>query len=107
MKKIILLMLILSPFANADMDKICSIVLYKDDMNNYQTYIAEEVKQRSCVRNNIFEVGILNLENNEMDLIAISNQWCRFDRNRKITRELLSCVLYSNKPRTYILKGTS
>tara|TARA_B100000989_G_C19161484_1_gene311572 strand:- start:119 stop:442 length:324 start_codon:yes stop_codon:yes gene_type:complete len=107
MKKIILLILMLSPFANADMDKICSIVLYKDDMTNWQTKLEEEVKQRGCIRNNIFEVAILNLQNNEMDLMAISNQWCRFDRNRKITRELLSCVLYSNKPRTYILKGTS
>ena len=62
MKKIILLMLMLSPFANADMDKICSIVLYKDDMTNWQTKLEEEVKQRDCIRNNIFEFAILEIK---------------------------------------------
>ena len=98
MKKLIALLL-LSPLAYADMDKICSIYLkFGEPM------IWEQVIDKGCQRNNILEVtSVLDRPEitKEEELLSISSVWCRFDRNREIKGNILSCVLYDNKARKY------
>ena len=108
MKKIILLMLMLSPFAKADMDNICSINL--DTLGATYVTVTKEIKKRGCERNNILQVTYpwelsapkLN-EYTEESLLLISGKFCRFDRNMDIKRSTLICVLYSAKPREDLL----
>ena len=98
LKKLIALLL-LSPLAYADMDKICPIYLkFGEPM------IWEQVIDKGCQRNNILEVtSVLDRPEitKEEELLRISSAWCRFDRNREIKGNILSCVLYDNKARKY------
>jgi hypothetical protein len=109
MKKIFLLMLMLSPFANADMDKMCVIKAPKDvDVVVFMIApMANEINKLGCDRNNIllFEIS---MQNREVDMSATFFQyasalWCRHDRNEKVVNNLLRCVLYDNKPRKQIV----
>ena len=98
MNKLIALLL-LSPLTYADMDKICPIYLkFGEPM------IWEQVIDKGCQRNNILEVtSVLDRPEitKEEELLRISSAWCRFDRNREIKGNILSCVLYDNKARKY------
>ena len=102
MKKIILLMLMLSPFAKADMDNICSINL--DTLGATYVTVTKEIKKRGCERNNILQLTAFKLdEYTEESLLFMSGKFCRFDRNMDIKRSTLICVLYSTKPREDLL----
>jgi len=95
MKKFLFLIL-LSPLANADMDKICDIYL------EYGSgFMWEQIEDKGCERNNILQVTSTLKRDmpKRQELLRISNAWCRFDRNRDIEGNVLSCVLYSNKQR--------
>tara|TARA_B100000963_G_scaffold137065_1_gene119264 strand:- start:1553 stop:1780 length:228 start_codon:yes stop_codon:yes gene_type:complete len=63
----------------------------------------EIIKEKGCVRNNILHVTVvidnINTMRAEALLLALSSRWCRFDRNRDIIGNSLSCVLYSNTGR--------
>ena len=113
MKKIILLMLMLSPFANADMDNICMINAPRNV--DIYTFIASEQKdfpnmkskidEVGCERNNIllFEIA-RNHPKSDLSLVYfqyVSALWCRHDRNEKVEKPLLRCVLYDTKPRKF------
>ena len=101
MKKIILLMLMLSTFAKADMDNICSINL---DQFGTTIHVTEQIKKRGCERNNILQLTAFKLdEYTEESLLFMSGKFCRFDRNMDIKRSTLICVLYSTKPREDLL----
>jgi hypothetical protein len=97
MKKLLALLL-LSPLANADMDYVCSVKL------DFKITIAEQIENLKCERNNILHITShkMPLEKKSIDqlLLLESNKWCRFDRNRDIKSEMLSCVLYDTEPRT-------
>lgn len=94
MKRLFLIML-LTPFAKADMDKICKI-----NVNfGYIEKVEEFIKQKGCKRNNILELSLNETSNPDPFLYFISNHWCRFDRNLNIKDSKLHCVLYSTEPR--------
>ena len=97
MKKLLITLLLLSPFAYADMDRVCMIVL-SDDLDRFK--IQEKIEESNCERNNVFMVlRTKNDEHTKSKLLLVSNQFCRFDRNRDIERNVLSCILYSTKAR--------
>ena len=102
MKKLLALLL-LSPLANADMDKICSVVL-----SNTGKSVTAQIGAYNCERNNILLItstkAPIKGTTKREQLLLESTKWCRLDRNRKIESDLLSCVLYSNKPRNYKFK---
>ena len=91
MKKLLFLIL-LSPLANADMDYICKVKA------NIAATIEEQIESLKCERNNI--LYLTSYKTSDKGLLIISNRWCRFDRNRDIKPDVLSCVLYDTKPRT-------
>ena len=95
MKTLLITLLLLSPFAYAGMDRICTIVLTEIGTS---IDVEAQIEKRECERNNVLEV--LAVEKNEAKLLLISNQFCRFDRNRDIERNVLSCILYSTKARS-------
>ena len=100
MKKLLALIL-LSPFAYADMDRICSISL----ANAYGTSVDVEtqIRKKKCERNNVLELIVAkDDEYTRESLLMFSNQFCRFDRNRSIERMTLSCILYSTRARKYL-----
>jgi hypothetical protein len=115
MKKVILLMLMLSPFANADMDYVCVInspLLGKDDLyefifsnNKDVPSIKSAIDEQGCERNNILKI-YLEIDEDE-DTVDIADEyidyasalWCRHDRNEKLDMNQLRCVLYDTKPR--------
>ena len=100
-------MLMLSPFANADMDNICNIPLRSyDPLQKVDVrYIEEQIKELECERNNILEFDVNELSSSKemvlRNMQKLSNLFCRFDRNRLITDKGLSCVLYQEKARRY------
>lgn len=97
MKTLLITLLLLSPFAYADMDRVCIIVL-SDDLDIFN--IPEKIEENNCERNNVLEVfAAKNDDYTKAKLLLVSNQFCRFDRNRDIERNVLSCILYSTKPR--------
>ena len=105
MKKIVLLTLMLTPFVNADMDRMCLINAPKDvDVIEFMiTPTANEIDKLGCRRDDIllFEIS---LDNSEVDKSSTFFQfasalWCRQDRNEKVVNNLLRCVLYDSKPR--------
>ena len=103
MKKLLALLL-LSPFAYADMDKICSMSVPADEFVS-TSYVTKQILEKGCERNNVLQL-VFN-KNNEYtreSLLFLSDEFCRFDRNRTIERTTLSCILYSKQPRKYILK---
>ena len=107
MKKIILLMLMVSPFANADMDNVCTIIL--DDgleMFGDDGMVAKMIKSKGCERNNVL---ILELSDTKSDIAEASlflqyasALWCRHDRNEDVVANTLRCVLYDTKPRKWL-----
>ena len=100
MKKLLITLLLLSPFAYADMDRVCMIVL-SDDLDIFK--IQEKIEENNCERNNVLEVfAIGHDDTTKRKLLLVSNQFCRFDRNRDIERSVLSCILYSIKARRQI-----
>ena len=113
MKKIILLMLMLSPFANADMDIVCDYKFYlgKFDTEIRYELFDEYIKEAKCERNNILTVELISSELGinmiKEQLLKLSNLYCRFDRNRSIEGKVLSCVLYDTKPRKFIFETIS
>ena len=95
----ILLMFLFSPLLSANMDDMCFIV-YTGDKE-----LDEIVKEKGCVRNNILHIIASDKINGmpaQDTLLFLSSGWCRFDRNRDIIGNQLSCVLYSNKRRGYV-----
>ena len=99
MKKLLITLLLLSPFAYADMDRVCRVVF--DDLDNFT--IQEKIEENNCERNNVLEVFYTkNNEYTKSKLLLVSNQFCRFDRNRNIEGNVLSCILYSTKSRRQI-----
>ena len=98
MKKLtILIAMLMGSSAYADMDRVCMIVL-SDDLDIFK--IQEKIEENNCERNNVLEVvAIGNDDTTTRKLLLVSNQFCRFDRNRDIERNVLSCILYSTKPR--------
>tara|TARA_B100000780_G_scaffold270825_1_gene231079 strand:+ start:876 stop:1181 length:306 start_codon:yes stop_codon:yes gene_type:complete len=99
MKKYLLLML-LTPFASADMDKICAITITDLTLN-----VASQIQEKECERDNILQVISLVKKSNSLpmrqQLLLISNKFCRFDRNADIEGNFLSCVLYTKRARGY------
>ena len=99
MKKLFFLML-LTPFAKADMDKICKI-----NVNfGYIETVEDFIEQKGCKRNNILQLSLKKTSNPKPFLYFISNEWCRFDRNLNIEGATLHCVLYATKPRRIVKK---
>ena len=111
MKKIILLMLMLSPFANADMDNICLINAPSntDDLMDFifsdedTPNIESKIDELGCERNNILLLTIPEVKG-VPELTATYFQyasalWCRHDRNESVVANNLKCVLYDTKPR--------
>ena len=97
MKNLLITLLLLSPFAYADMDRVCMFVL-SDDLDIFK--IQEKIEENNCERNNVLEVFYTkNNEYTKSKLLLVSNQFCRFDRNRNIEGNVLSCILYSTKAR--------
>ena len=98
MKKLtILIAMLMATSAYADMDRVCMIVL-SDDLDIFK--IQEKIEENNCERNNVLEVvAIGNDDTTTRKLLLVSNQFCRFDRNRNIEGNVLSCILYSTKPR--------
>ena len=103
MKKLLLipLLFLITPYAKADMDKICSVGLDLKQ-NKHQEYILE-----NCERNNILMMGGV-FQGWNTTMIA---RWCRYDREiqfikmsteTKYGKYKLTCVLYSNEPREEI-----
>ena len=111
MKKIILLMLMLSPFANADMDNIC-VVNSPAEMKDILDFIFSDedtpniertIDELGCERNNILLLS-LDVSESELSLLKdyfqyASALWCRHDRNEEVVGNLMRCVLYDTKPR--------
>tara|TARA_B100000767_G_scaffold246240_1_gene245662 strand:+ start:340 stop:645 length:306 start_codon:yes stop_codon:yes gene_type:complete len=98
MKKIFLTLFLLSPFAYADMDRVCSISL----AITYGTSVDVEtqIRKKKCERNNVLELKIpKDNRYTRESLLMFSNKFCRFDRNRSIEGMTLSCVLYSTRAR--------
>jgi hypothetical protein len=99
MKKLLALLL-LSPLANADMDNICAIIITDDSAG-----VAKQIQTKKCERDNILQVTSYIKDNDysskRKQLLMMSNQFCRFDRNRDIEGNQLSCVLYSKYQRQY------
>ena len=95
---LITLMLLLTPYAKANMDNICFTAY--EDSKDISEYIA-----KNCERNNILKMEFIE-EFFVLDRIA---SWCRHDReinysemiklNTRNKRYVLICVLYDNKPR--------
>ena len=98
MKKLILITgILLSTSLWADMDRICTVVY---DVEGKPEEILEQIVEKQCERNNVLEVLIPEYdESTKRTLLLISNYFCRFDRNRDIEKNLLSCILYSPNPR--------
>ena len=97
MKKLIALLL-LSPLAYADMDKICYVSVSVTYGGSLQ--VEAQIREKQCERNNVLELSVSkNNEYTRERLLMFSNEFCRFDRNRSIERMTLSCILYDNKAR--------
>ena len=109
---LITLMFLLTPYAKANMDNIC-LTAYEDS-KDISEYIAE-----NCERNNILQIravpytgkdinlivknaDFLTKNASEKRLLRLSNYFCRFDRNRDINHNTLSCVLYSPEAREFV-----
>jgi hypothetical protein len=100
MKKLTILMaMLMATSAYADMDRVCMIVL-SDDLDIFK--IQEKIEKNNCERNNVLEVFATKDDDYTQSLLLVSNQFCRFDRNRDIERSVLSCILYSTKARRQI-----
>ena len=100
-------MIMLSPFAYADMDYVCDYSMYTETSitNDHYAEFNKYIKN-NCERNNILNMKLIGsqlpLDILNQQLLEFSSLYCRFDRNRDIKRKLLSCVLYDNKPRSTI-----
>ena len=97
MKKYLLLML-LTPFAYADMDTVCLIYFPEGWVSTLE--VEGKIRTRRCERNNVLEINLgKESEYTKETLLKLSNKFCRFDRNRSIERKTLSCILYSTRAR--------
>lgn len=106
-------MLMLSPFANADMDYVCGVnsPIDVDDTDFIFDQMEDYIEEVGCERNNILMLTLpmLNPFKSNEDYLdrAVRNEslmfasalWCRHDRNEKIEGNQLRCVLYDTKPR--------
>ena len=99
MKKLLALLL-LSPFASADMDKVCTI-----NLTDLTETVGDMIKKKNCERNNILQLKLpVSRANKEAEVLLINfaNQYCRFDRNTLIKGNTLGCVLYSPQGRVLV-----
>jgi len=99
MKKLLALLL-LSPLAFADMDKVCTI--YLTDLTET---VGDMIKKKNCERNNILQLKLpVSIASKEAEVLLINfaNQYCRFDRNTLIKGNTLGCVLYSPQGRVLV-----
>ena len=107
MKRLLLLtaMFLISPMASANMDNICLIVVGKGvDQDMTDKTLIEQINKLNCIRNNILHVRFLGSMSARSQL-AISDKWCRFDRNRDFGGFLgFSCVLYTVRPREILTR---
>ena len=115
MKKIILLMLMLSPFANANMDNICNVQLEssrayalaissilkgQDPDPTFNDEIEQIIKAKGCERNNILMLRDPNDIGAQSSILNWTAAfWCRHDRYEITVGKRLRCVLYDTKPR--------
>ena len=98
--KIFVSLLLLSPLASADMDKVCTI--YLKDLSKT---VGDMIRKKNCERNNILQLELpMNKDNKEAEtlLVVFANQYCRFDRNTLIKGNTLGCVLYSPQGRLLV-----
>ena len=119
--KTLIIIAMLSPFAKADMDFVCTIDVTwskpftKEDLE----LIENRMKIYKCERNNILQIRAVPYTGKDINLIfknadfltkdawenrllRLSNYFCRFDRNRDINHNTLSCVLYSPEAREFV-----
>ena len=106
-------MLMLSPFANADMDYVCVLnsPLDVDDLDFIFDEMEDYIEEVGCERNNILLLTLPYISNESYLDRAARNEtlniasalWCRHDRNEKIEGNQLRCVLYDTKPRKTLL----
>ena len=90
--------MLMATSAYADMDRVCTIVLNYEGNGNAE--ILKQLQEKKCERNNVLEVYATKYdETTRATFLLISNTFCRFDRNRGIERNVLSCILYSTKAR--------
>ena len=90
----------LSPFANADMDYVCRIVLDRTlDYFGNAGKMVEMIESRGCERNNILLLTLPSESDITLNLQRASAFWCRHDRNISVVANRLKCVLYDTKPR--------
>ena len=102
MKKLLSLLLLLSSFAYADVEKLCLVVVLEPDEDSLRNEIDKEIKESDCKKNNILKVMLFNnkpTHEPELTFSHVAAQYCRFDRNTIINSEVLACVLYSPIPR--------
>ena len=95
----ITLIFLFSPLLSANMDDTCFITF------TGERELDEIIKEKGCVRNNILHIIAPDKINGvpaQDTLLFLSSGWCRFDRNRDIIGNQLSCILYSNKRRGYV-----
>ena len=86
------------------MDNICVVSLTDKDFYGYHTAAYLFIEQE-CERNNILSID--NIE--KKGLLGITTAFCRYDRainqvQGDDEKWRLDCVLYSNKPRKYIIQ---
>jgi|TARA_B100001540_G_scaffold293487_1_gene292659 hypothetical protein len=93
MKKIILLITIVSPFANADMDNICSVGSQRNADG-----VGAKIIELNCERNNIL-VWVDGRDFEQMQEKGTIARFCRFDRTIHTTNMGGTCVLYSKSGR--------
>ena len=110
--KTLIIIAMLSPFAKADMDFVCTIDVTwskpftKEDLE----LIENRMKIYKCERNNILQIravpytgkdinlivknaDFLTKNASEKRLLRLSNYFCRFDRNRDINHNTLKYTL--------------
>ena len=105
-------MLMLSPFAKADMDNVCIMNVKKEvDVQDFIfEYMDDAIDDAGCERNNILlltlpyesQASNLDIELRNSMLMYASALWCRHDRNEKVEGDQLRCVLYDTKPRKFL-----
>lgn len=97
-------MLMLSPFANADMDYVCRIILDEtNDLYGDARKMVEMIESKDCERNNILLLTLPSESDITLNLQRASAFWCRHDRNESVVANTLKCVLYDTKPRKFLL----
>ena len=111
MNRILIIILLVSPFAYSNMDNICEAEIFPvpDDVSTPggtpMMRLEFAIQEQGCTRNNILTVRAKEVR--EKHGAALTKDiftetvahFCRFDRNVVIGDADMTCVLYSNKMR--------